>query len=70
MEKRIAKHKGYKNIYIHNDLEGAAYHYKRTIEDKLKANDRKGIAYDYIACMIMFAFLFEARINFIGFKQF
>ncbi len=32
MEKRLARHKGYKNVYVHNDLAGAAYHFKQTIE--------------------------------------
>jgi hypothetical protein len=68
MEKRLARHKGYKNVYVHNDLAGAAYHFKETIESKLAANDRKGIAFDYMACMVMLAFTFEAQINFLGLK--
>jgi hypothetical protein len=68
MEKRLARHKGYKNVYVHNDLEGAAYHFKGVIESKLAAKDRKGIAYDYMACLLMLTFTFEARINFLGLK--
>jgi hypothetical protein len=68
MEKRLARHKGYKNVYVHNDLAGAAYHFKGVIESKLAANDRKGIAYDYMACLLMLAFTFEAQINFLGLK--
>jgi len=68
MEKRLARHKGYKNIYVHNDLAGAAYHFKQTIEAKLAADDRKGIAFDYMACLLLLAFTFEAQINFLGLK--
>ena len=68
MEKRLAKHKGYKYDYVHNDLAGAAYHFKVTIESKIAANNRKGIAFDYMACLLMLAFTFEAQINFLGYK--
>jgi hypothetical protein len=68
MEKRLARHKGYKNIYIHNDLAGAAFYFKETIGSKLAVNDRKGIAFDYMTCLLLLAFTFEAQINFLGLK--
>ena len=68
MDRIRARHKGTKNIYVHNDLSNAAYHFKRVIEAKIAADDRKGITFDYLACMIMLAFTLEAMINFIGQK--
>jgi hypothetical protein len=59
-----------KHIYVHNDLSNAAYHFKIAIEAKVAANDRKGIAFDYMACLLMLAFTFEAKINFLGSKLF
>src|SRR5690349_10913852 len=55
-------------IYVHNDLSNAAFHFKELIEKKLTAGDRVGIAYDYMACVLMLAFAFEAKINFLGSK--
>ena|SRR5580700_344160 len=68
MEKRLGRHNGFKNIYIHNDLSGVSHHFKRTIESKLAANKRKGIAFDYMARLVMHAFAFEAQVNFSGSK--
>lgn len=68
MDEITVRHKGEKNIYIHNDLSGAAAHAKGTIEAKLKTDDRKGIAFDYMSCLMMLAFTFEAQINFMGLK--
>jgi hypothetical protein len=68
MEKIRAQVKEKKNIYIHNDLSNAALHFKAAIEDKLAAADRTGIAFDYMACLVMTAFTFEAKINFLGAK--
>ena len=68
MDRIRARHKGTKNIYVHNDLSNAAYHFKRVIEAKIAADDRKGITFDYLACRIMLAFTLEAMINFIGQK--
>ena len=68
MEKIRARHQGEKNIYVHNDLSNAAHHFKEQIESRVKAGDRKGIAFDYMACLIMLAFTFEAKINFLGHK--
>jgi hypothetical protein len=41
---------------------------KTAIETKVAANDWKGIAFDYMACLLMLAFTFEATINFLGSK--
>jgi hypothetical protein len=68
MEKIKARVQGKKNVYIHNDLSNAALHFKTVIEEKLKSNDRAGIAFDYMACLVMVAFTFEAKINFLGHK--
>ena len=68
MAKIRAKYEGTQNIYVHNDLSNAAHHFKGIIEAKIKADDRKGIAFDYLACMMMLAFTSEAQINFIGQK--
>ena len=68
MIKIRARHKGTKNIYVHNDLSNAAHHFKQVIEAKTAADDRKDIAFDYLACMMMLAFASEAMINFIGQK--
>lgn len=68
MEKIKVRHQGARNIYVHNDLFAAADHFKNAIEAKLKADDRKGIAYEYMACMVMLAFTVEARMNFLGHK--
>jgi hypothetical protein len=68
MEKIRARIKEKKNIYIHNDISNAALHFKITIEDKLKAGDRTGTAFDYMACLVMTAFTFEAKVNFLGAK--
>jgi hypothetical protein len=56
----------HKHIYVHNDLSNAAYHFKTVIETKLAANDRNGIAFDYMACLLMLAFTFEAKVNLLG----
>lgn len=64
-----ARHTGTKNVYVHNDLWSAAHHFKQVIEAKIRAGDRKGIKFDYLACMMMLAFASEAMINFIGQKR-
>ena len=68
MEKIRARHQGKSHIYVHNDPFNAAHHYKGVIEAKLKADDRKGIAFDSMACLIMPAFTTEAKLNFRGHK--
>lgn len=68
MEKIRARHQGNKNIYVHNDLINAAHHFIEQIETKLKSDDRNGINFEYMACLTMLAFTFEAKINFLGHK--
>ena len=53
-------------IYIHNDLAQGASHFNIVIQEKIKADDRNGIAYDGMACALMIAFAFEANLNFMG----
>jgi hypothetical protein len=55
-------------LYIHNDLSNAAFHFKETV-DKMEAEEtRRGITFEYMACAMMIAFTFEAKINFMGWK--
>jgi hypothetical protein len=68
MNKIRARHKGKRNVYVHNDLSNAVHHFILQINDKLKREDLKGIAFEYMACMVMLAFAFEAKINFLGHK--
>src|SRR5690349_6290601 len=68
MERIRVRRYGKKHIYIHNDLSQGAYHFKPQIERRIAESDLKGIAYEYIACLIMLAFSFEAKINFLGYK--
>ena len=64
---RVRRH-GKKHIYIHNDLSQGAYHFKQQIERRIAENNLRGISYEYMACLIMSAFAFEAKINFLGYK--
>ena len=57
-----------KRIYIHNDLSNAAFYFMKRIESRLQNNDQEGIAFDHMAFLILSAFAFEARINFLGKK--
>ncbi|TKT71199.1 hypothetical protein YH63_007135 [Afipia massiliensis] len=56
------------NLYIHNDLAQAVNHFKDSIDRMEAADDRAGISYEYMACGMMIAFAFEAKINFLGWK--
>jgi len=62
------RRQGKKNIYIHNDLSNSAFHFKKQIEKKLSADDRNGLAFEYMSCLVMLAFTIEAKVNFIGHK--
>ena len=66
MEKIKARVQQKKNIYIHNDLSNAAHYFKTSIEGRLEKDDRNGIAFEYMACAVMLAFTFEAKLNFLG----
>jgi len=68
MQKIRARIQGKKNIYVHNDLSNAAHHFLDQIKIKLKAENRKGIAFEYMACLLMVALTLEAKVNFLGHK--
>jgi len=68
MGKIRVRHQGNKNIYMHNDLFNAVYHFIEQIKHKLETGDKKGITFEYMACLTMLAFSFEASINFLGHK--
>src|SRR6266851_4430915 len=56
-------------FYIHNDLSMAALHFKDNIDAKESGEDaRGGKTYEYMACAVMLAFTFEAKVNFLGWK--
>src|SRR5229473_741141 len=56
-------------LYIHNDLSMAALHFKDNIDAKESGEDgRGGKTYEYMACAVMLAFTFEAKVNFLGWK--
>ena len=55
-------------IYIHNDLSNGAFYFKKRIESRLQENDKEGIVFDHMAFLVLSAFAFEARINFLGKK--
>jgi len=55
-----------KNIHIHNDISNTAHHLKTRIEEMEATGNRQGIALDITACLVMLAFTFESRLNFIG----
>lgn len=66
MTKRQVRKTAKKNIFIHNDISNTANHLKKQIEEKAEAGDRQGIALDITACLVMLAFTFESRLNFVG----
>jgi hypothetical protein len=70
MEKYRVRRQAKKNIYIHNDLSNAAFHFKKSVDSRVKEGNRVGIAFEVMACLSMLAFSFEARINFLGSKLF
>lgn len=56
------------DIYIHNDIDQAAYYFKQRVEDRAANGDRDGIGLEMIACLVLLAFASEARFNFLGHK--
>ncbi len=56
------------NLYIHNDLAQAVSHFKDNVDRMEETGERAGISYEYMACAIMVAFAFEAKVNFLGWK--
>jgi hypothetical protein len=56
-----------KELHIHNDLSNAANHFKDEI-DRKDAAGLPGVAFDQMACAVMLAFAFEAKLNCLGWK--
>lgn len=57
-----------RNVYIHNDLDSAAFYFNDRIRKRVAEDDRDGIGYDCMALATMCAFTWEAYLNFYGFK--
>jgi hypothetical protein len=55
-----------RKLYVHNDLSQAATYFNDTIQAKLAKKTRDAIAFDGMACGLMIAFAFEAKLNFMG----
>ena len=55
-----------KSIHIHSDISNTAHHLKTRIEEMEATGNRHGISLDITACLVMLAFTFESRLNFIG----
>lgn len=66
MKRKLIRRETKKNIYVHNDISNAAYHLKERIESNIKDDHKEGISLEIMSCLIMYAFEFEAKINFIG----
>ena len=58
------------NVFIHNDLGNAAYHFKDRFDTWDKNNSGEGISLEIMAGLAMLAFTVEARINFLGYELF
>jgi hypothetical protein len=57
-----------RQIFIHNDLANAAFHFKERVEQKHNANDLHTIGLDMMGCILTLSFTNEARMNFLGYK--
>jgi hypothetical protein len=69
MEKIIkARIEKTRKIYVHNDLSDAADFFKQVIDHKIKTDARDALLFYQMACAVMLAFTFEAKINFLGHK--
>jgi hypothetical protein len=68
MEKVKAHVKIQKHIYIHNEIDQAAFYFKERIEDRSAKGDRDGIGLEMMACLVLLAFAVEAKFNFLGYK--
>jgi len=68
MDNRKVKKHGKRRIHIHNDLSNAAFHFKKSVDHRLSEGNIKGLTFDILAGIIMLAFSFEAKINFLGYK--
>jgi hypothetical protein len=69
VEKFAVKIRDNAHLYIHNTLQNTAWFLKEEIEKLIKENG-EGIGLKIMACLVMLAFAFEARINFLGFKAY
>jgi hypothetical protein len=58
-----------KRVFVHNDLSQAASYFSDTIQRKLDKGTRDAIMFDGMACAVMVAFTFEAKVNFMGFRM-
>jgi hypothetical protein len=54
-------------VYIHNDLSNAAYHLKENVL-RIKSESGEGISLHILGALTLYAFTFEAKINFLGAK--
>lgn len=68
MTRARVRHQGQRSIYIHNDLGGATRYFRERVDERVKNEDKNGIAFEYMSLLTMLAFEFEARINFLGYK--
>lgn len=68
MEKVRVRRQVSERIYAHNDLSNGAHYFKEVAEEKLAVGDREGIAFDILASLVLLAFAFEAKVNFLGYK--
>jgi hypothetical protein len=67
MAKRIrARVQETRHIRPHNDIDNAAFYFKKIISEKLASNTRDALFFDCMACSTMIAFAFEAYLNFFG----
>ncbi|WP_415770320.1 hypothetical protein [Pseudomonas sp. LB3P38] len=66
MTKRQVQKTAKKIINIHNDIANTAHHLKTRIEEMEAVGSRHGISLDITACLVMLAFSFESRLNFVG----
>ncbi|EJN22045.1 hypothetical protein PMI36_03328 [Pseudomonas sp. GM79] len=66
MTRRRVQRTAKKNLHIHNDIYNTAINLRTRIEGMEATGNRKGIALDTTACLVMLAFTFESRLNFIG----
>jgi len=66
MKKLLIRRTAKKYINIHNDISNTANHLRTRVEEMDKAGNREGISLDITACLVLLAFTFESRLNFIG----
>ncbi|MCP9230511.1 hypothetical protein NMG46_09665 [Mesorhizobium sp. LMG 17147] len=68
MNKIKVRLREHRHFFVHNDLANAAYYFNNRIAERLKNDDREGVALEMMACLTMIAFALEAKINFLGYK--